>query len=158
MNLKDQKLLTIFGIRSNDAGENFVVMEYVAGPSLAGVLEKYPNGMPINEVRAWLKGLVEGVDYLHDHGVVHRDLKPANLFLEEGVVKIGDYGLSKMISTGQGSDHSEGIGPCHYMAPEISTGKYHKPIDIYAIGVVLFEMLTGHVPFEGETVGEVLMK
>jgi serine/threonine protein kinase len=158
MNLKCPNLLTIYDIRSNDAGETFVVMEYVSGPSLAGVLEKYPNGMPVNEIRAWLKGLVEGVDYLHDHGIVHRDLKPANLFLEEGVVKIGDYGLCKIISTQQGSEHSESIGTCHYMAPEISTGKYHKPIDIYAIGVLLFEMLTGRVPFEGETVGEVLMK
>ena len=158
MNLKCLNLLTIYDIRSNDAGETFVVMEYVSGPSLAGILEKYPNGMPIHEIRAWLKGLVEGVDYLHDHGIVHRDLKPANLFFEEGVVKIGDYGLSKIISNQQGSEHSESIGTCHYMAPEISTGKYHKPIDIYAIGVILFEMLTGRVPFEGETVVEVLMK
>ncbi len=158
MNLKCQNLLTIYDIRSNDSGETFVVMEYVAGPSLAAVLEKYPNGMPVNEVRAWLKGLVEGVDYLHDHGIVHRDLKPANLFLEEGIVKIGDYGLAKIVSPQQGSEHSESIGTCHYMAPEISTGKYHKPIDVYAIGVILYEMLTGGVPFEGETVGEVLMK
>ena len=158
MNLKCQNLLTIYDIRPNDSGETFVVMEYVSGPSLAGVVEKYPNGMPINEVRAWLRGLVEGVDYLHDHGVVHRDLKPANLFMEDGIVKIGDYGLSKIISDSPGSEHSESIGTCHYMAPEISTGKYHKPIDIYAIGVILFEMITGRVPFEGESVGEILMK
>ena len=114
--------------------------------------------MPLPEVRAWLKGLVDGVAYLHDHGIVHRDLKPANLFMEEGVVKIGDYGLSKMITSQAASNHSESIGTCHYMAPEISTGKYNKPIDIYAIGVILFELITGRVPFEGETVGEVLIK
>ena len=96
--------------------------------------------------------------YLHDHGIVHRDLKPANLFMEEGIVKIGDYGLAKLITPSQGTEHSESIGTCHYMAPEIASGKYHKPIDIYAIGVILYEMLTGRVPFEGETVGEVLMK
>ena len=158
MNLKCPNLLTIFDIRGNDAGETFVVMEYVAGNSLAGVLDRYPTGMPENEIRVWLKGLVEGVDYLHDHGVIHRDLKPANLFMEEGIVKIGDYGLAKLISPQQGSEHSESIGTCYYMAPEISTGKYHKPIDIYAIGVILHEMLTGSVPFTGETVGEVLMK
>ena len=114
--------------------------------------------MPLAEVRPWLKGLVEGVAYLHDHGIVHRDLKPANLFMEEGIVKIGDYGLAKLITPSQGTEHSESIGTCHYMAPEIASGKYHKPIDIYAIGVILYEMLTGRVPFEGETVGEVLMK
>jgi len=158
MNLKSPNLITIYDLKSNEAGDTFVIMEYVAGPSLANILAQHPAGLPINEVRTWLKGLVEGVAYLHDHGIVHRDLKPANLFMEQGVVKIGDYGLSKLITQSQRTGHSESIGTCHYMAPEISTGKYHKPIDIYAMGVILFEMLTGRVPFDGETVGEVLMK
>ena len=158
MNLKCPNLLAIHDIKANESGDTFVIMEYVAGPSLSTVLAQYPDGMPEAEVRDWLKGLVDGVAYLHDHGIVHRDLKPANLFMEEGVVKIGDYGLSKMISSQAASHHSESIGTCHYMAPEISTGKYNKPIDIYAIGVILFEMITGRVPFEGETVGEVLIK
>ena len=158
MNLKCPNLLTIFDMKTSDAGDTFVVMEYVAGPSLASVLKQYPAGLPLAEVRHWLKGLVEGVAYLHDHGIVHRDLKPANLFMEEGIVKIGDYGLAKLITPSQGTEHSESIGTCHYMAPEIGSGKYHKPIDIYAMGVILYEMLTGRVPFEGETVNEVLMK
>ena len=78
--------------------------------------------------------------------------------MEEGIVKIGDYGLAKLITPSQGTEHSESIGTCHYMAPEIGSGKYHKPIDVYAMGVILYEMLTGRVPFEGETVNEVLMK
>ncbi len=158
MNLKCPNLLTIFDLKDSDAGDAFVVMEYVAGPSLASVLKQYPGGMPPAEVRRWLKGLVEGVAYLHDHGIVHRDLKPANLFMEEGIVKIGDYGLAKLITPSQGTEHSESIGTCHYMAPEIGSGKYNKPIDVYAMGIILYEMLTGHVPFDGETVNEVLMK
>ena len=158
MNLKCPNLLTIFDLKTSDAGDTFVVMEYVAGPSLASVLKQYPGGLPLAEVRHWLKGLVEGVAYLHDHGIVHRDLKPANLFMEEGIVKIGDYGLAKLITPSQGTEHSESIGTCHYMAPEIGSGKYNKPIDVYAIGVILYEMLTGRVPFDGETVNEVLMK
>jgi FtsH-binding integral membrane protein len=133
-------------------------MEYVAGPSLANALRDHPDGLPLDEARHWMKGLVEGVAYLHDHGLVHRDLKPANLFMEEGTVKIGDYGLAKLITASHGSEHSESIGTCHYMAPEIGSGKYHKPIDVYAMGVILFEMLTGRVPFDGESVNEVLMK
>jgi hypothetical protein len=158
MNLKCPNLLTIFDLKTSDSGDTFVVMEYVAGPSLASVLKQYPHGMPLTEVRHWLKGLVDGVAYLHDHGIVHRDLKPANLFMEEGIVKIGDYGLAKLITPSQGTDHSESIGTCHYMAPEIGSGKYHKPIDVYAMGVIIYEMLLGKVPFEGETVNEVLMK
>ncbi|WP_154673901.1 serine/threonine-protein kinase, partial [Singulisphaera acidiphila] len=158
MNLKCPNLLTIHDLKSSDAGDSFVIMEYVAGPSLANVLAQHPEGLPPQEVRAWLKGLIDGVAYLHDHGIVHRDLKPANMFMEEGIVKIGDYGLAKLINASQDTGHSESIAPCHYMAPEIASGKYQKPIDVYAIGVILYEMLTGRVPFEGESVGEILMK
>jgi hypothetical protein len=158
MNLKCPNLLTVYDLKANNSGDSFVIMEYVSGPSLASVLQQYPRGMPLHEVRHWLKGLVEGVAYLHDHGIVHRDLKPANLFMEEGIVKIGDYGLAKLITPSHGTEHSESIGTCHYMAPEIGSGKYHKPIDVYAIGVILYEMITGRVPFDGETVNEVLMK
>jgi serine/threonine protein kinase len=158
MNLKCPNLLAIHDIKTNDTGDTFVIMEFVAGLSLSSVLAQYPDGMPEGEIRAWLKGLVDGVAYLHDHGIVHRDLKPANLFMEEGVVKIGDYGLCKMISSERASNHSESVGTCHYMAPEIRNGKYNKPIDIYAMGVILFEMITGRVPFEGETAAEVLLK
>ena len=158
MNLKCPNLLAIFDMKTNDSGDTFVVMEYVAGASLANVLRQHAGGLPLADVRQWLKGLVEGVAYLHDHGIVHRDLKPANLFMEDGIVKIGDYGLAKLITPSQGTEHSESIGTCHYMAPEIGSGKYHKSIDIYAMGVILYEMLTGRVPFDGETVNEVLMK
>jgi serine/threonine protein kinase len=158
MNLKSPHLITVFDLKTNEAGDTFVVMEYVAGPSLATILQSYPKGLPPQALRMWLKGLVDGVSYLHDHGIVHRDLKPANLFLEEGVVKIGDYGLSKSMTGTQEPGHSQSVGTCHYMAPEISSGKYHKAIDTYAIGIILYEMITGRVPFDGESVGEVLMK
>mgnify|MGYP001051936100 CR=1 FL=1 len=158
MNLKHPNLLTIFDLKTNEGGDCFVVMEYVAGPSLADVLRKRPDGLPADEVRHWLRGLVEGVAYLHDHGVVHRDLKPANLFMEEGIVKIGDYGLAKLMTASRGDDHSQSIGTCQYMAPEIGSGRYGRPIDVYAVGVILHEMLVGRVPFDGETVNEILMK
>ena len=74
------------------------------------------------------------------------------------MVKIGDYGLSKFISCSRRSGQTESVGTVHYMAPEIANGRYGREIDIYALGIILFEMLTGHVPFEGESVGEVLMK
>ena len=111
MNLKCPNLLTIFDLKSNDEGDSFVVMEYVAGPSLASVLKQHPQGLPPHEVRHWLKGLVEGVAYLHDHGVVHRDLKPANLFIEEGTVKIGDYGLAKLITPSHGTSTPRASAP-----------------------------------------------
>src|SRR5512145_2909053 len=106
----------------------------------------------------WIHGIGAGVAYLHDRGIVHRDLKPGNIFCDEGVVKVGDYGLSKFISCSRRSGHTESIGTVHYMAPEVANGRYGKEIDVYALGIILFEMLTGRVPFDGESVGEVLMK
>src|SRR5436190_18758068 len=102
--------------------------------------------------------MARGVACLHSHGIVHRDLKPGNIFLENGTVKVGDYGLCKFISSSQHTAQTQSVGTVHYMAPEISTGNYNKQIDIYAAGVILYEMLTGHVPFEGESAGEILMK
>jgi hypothetical protein len=105
-----------------------------------------------------MRGMCAGVTYLHDHGIVHRDLKPGNIFSDEGTVKIGDYGLAKFISCSRRSGQTESVGTVHYMAPEIANGRYGREIDTYALGIILFEMLTGRVPFEGESVGEVLMK
>ena len=102
--------------------------------------------------------MAKAVGYLHDHGIVHRDLKPGNIFLENGILKIGDYGLCKFISSSQRTAQTQSVGTVYYMAPEISTGNYNKQIDIYAAGIVLYEMLTGRVPFEGESAGEILMK
>src|SRR5690606_4138586 len=117
-----------------------------------------PNGMPIDEVLRWFDGMAAGVSYLHDHGIVHRDLKPGNIFLDGDIVKIGDYGLSKFISCSRRSGQTESVGTFHYMAPEIGKGRYGREIDVYALGIILFEMLTGRVPFEGESSQEIIMK
>lgn len=158
LNLKHPDLLSVFDLRTDDRGDNWVVMEYVTGDCLEAVLAAHPQGMPVDDALAWLHGIGAGVGYLHDHGIVHRDLKPGNIFSDEGIVKIGDYGLSKFISCSRRSGQTESIGTIHYMAPEIANGRYGKEIDIYALGVILYEMLTGHLPFEGESVGEILMK
>ena len=158
LNLKHPNLLDLYDIRQDAHGDTWVVMEYVAGDCLENVLAVHPGGLPSSEVLTWIHGIGAGLAYLHDRGIVHRDLKPGNVFSDEGIVKIGDYGLSKFISCSRRSGHTESIGTVHYMAPEVATGRYGKEIDIYALGVMLYEMLTGRVPFDGESVGEVLMK
>ncbi len=158
LNLKHPNLVGVYDIRSDGLDDQWVIMEYVSGESLEDAIARYPNGMPIDQVLGWMRGICAGVAYLHDHGIVHRDLKPGNIFLDEGTVKIGDYGLAKFISCSRRSGQTESVGTVHYMAPEIANGRYGREIDTYALGIILFEMLTGTVPFEGESVGEVLMK
>jgi hypothetical protein len=158
LNLKHPNLVALYDLRKDTDGNSWVVMEYISGEPLNVVLGRHPDGLPRELAREWFLGLARAVGHLHDHGIVHRDLKPGNVFLENGTVKVGDYGLSKSISTSQRSAQTMSVGTVHYMAPEISTGNYNKQIDTYAAGIILYEMLTGHVPFEGESAGEILMK
>ncbi len=158
MNLKSHHLVTIFDVKYNEKKQPFVLMEYIAGPSLADLIDDSPEGLGPEKTAFFLREIAKGLSYLHDHGIVHRDLKPANIFYENGSVKIGDYGLSKAISADHHQSQTVTVGTVHYMAPEVGAGKYDRSIDIYAMGVVVFEMLTGRVPFKGDTPSEILMK
>lgn len=158
LNLKHPNLVHLYDLRTSARGEPWVVMEYVSGEPLSMVLNRYSKGVPVELARQWFIELARAISYLHEHGIVHRDLKPANIFLERGILKVGDYGLAKSISASAGGAHTHSVGTVHYMAPEISNGNYSKQVDIYACGVLLYEMLCGHVPFEGDTAGEILMK
>lgn len=158
INLKSPHLVTIFDVKKNAEGEYFIVMEYVSGPSLRDLLVAEPQGLGPQKAAFFIREIAKGLGYLHDRGIVHRDLKPGNIFYEEGYVKIGDYGLSKSISVSRHSAQTASVGTVHYMAPEVGSGNYHRGIDIYAMGVILYEMLLGKVPFEGSSMGEVLMK
>ncbi len=158
INLKNPHLVSVYDVRKNDAGEYFIIMEYISGPSLRDLLVAEPHGLGVQKAAFLFKGIGEGLSYLHDRGIVHRDLKPGNIFYDDGYVKIGDYGLSKFISLSRHSAHTSSVGTVHYMAPEVGSGHYTKGIDIYAVGVMLYEMLVGKLPFEGSSMGEVLMK
>lgn len=163
-NLKSPHLVTIFNIEQNELKEWFVIMEYVAGPTLRDLLSNSANfggTAPIDQDRQqtaafFLREIAKGLVQLHDRGIVHRDLKPGNIFFDEGFVKIGDYGLSKLAASPD-SRHTT-VGTVYYMAPEVGTGIYSKSVDIYSLGIILFEMLTGHVPFTGESIFEVVAK
>ena len=158
LNLKHANLVSLYDMRTDPQTDHWVVMEYISGEPLSAVLSRHPQGLPKELAQQWFVALAKAVGYLHDHGIVHRDLKPANIFVENGVLKVGDYGLCKFISGSQRNAQTQSVGTVHYMAPEISTGNYNKQIDIYASGIILYEMLTGRVPFEGESAGEILMK
>jgi hypothetical protein len=158
MNLKNPHLVTIFDVRYNEQQRPFVIMEYVSGPSLADLLAESPKGLGAQKAAYFLREIAKGLTFLHECGIVHRDLKPGNIFYEAGYVKIGDYGLSKAMTPSCHSGQTMTVGTVHYMAPEIGAGSYDKSIDIYALGVLLYEMLRGSPPYSGSSVGEILMK
>ena len=165
LNLRHPNLVSVYDIRYDADQQGWIVMEFIEGESLRDQLDRnttlpvhaYERGDP-NRVVPVFAQMVAGVTYLHDQGIVHRDLKPANIFIERGLAKIGDYGLSKYISSSRRAGQTESVGTFHYMAPEIGKGEYGKEIDIYSLGIILYEMLTGTVPFDGESTQEILLK
>jgi serine/threonine protein kinase len=158
LNLKHPNLVALYDVKVDDHGQPWVVMEYIAGETLNALLNRNPRGLPLELIHQWFPSLCRAVNYLHEHGIVHRDLKPANIFIEQGILKIGDYGLSKSISSSHRQAQTCSVGTVHYMAPEISSGNYDKSVDVYALGVLFYEMLTGHPPFDGESAQEIMMK
>ena len=158
LNLKHPNLVSLFDVTRHRDGSHWIVMEYIPGHTLREVLNRHPDGLSDAEVRRWFGQVCRGVSHLHQNGLVHRDLKPGNLFDDASAVKVGDYGLSKFVSTSHRGGHTESIGTFHYMAPEVGRGIYGPGVDVYALGVVLFELVTGRVPFDGDSHHEIVVK
>ncbi len=139
-------------------GHWYFSMEYVAGGTLAHRLEAGP--LPATAAATWIELVARATHHAHSRGIVHRDLKPANILLAIDVPKITDFGLAKRL--GADTDHTatgEVIGTPTYMAPEQAQGHSDAigpACDVYALGAVLYEALTGRPPFKGHTVLETL--
>lgn len=142
--------------RMYDLGEEgltyFITMEYVPGEDLKSFIRRSGH---INEAKAVLlaKQICQGLAEAHHWGVIHRDLKPQNIMIDrEGNAKIMDFGISRTTSGPGITETGVIIGTPEYMSPEqVEAGETDQRSDIYALGVILYEMTTGHVPFEGET-------
>lgn len=132
---------------------NYVVTEYVEGSSLASRVGKGKT-LPESEALRIMSRLCEAVDYLHRQGVVHYDLKPGNVMLcADGSIRLIDFGLAHALVKGRFalSAPAPAIGTSDYVAPEqIRRKRGRRSVDIYALGSILYEMLTGHPPFEGD--------
>ena len=114
---------------------DYTLKEYIDDKMLSDSFEQ--------RIGFW-KQMVEGVKYIHSQGIIHRDIKPSNIFFLNGCVKIGDFGLSKNISSfALQISKSIEIGCGHYRAPEVDSGEYDQSIDIYSLGIILLEMLLG---------------
>jgi serine/threonine protein kinase len=134
--------------------QSYLALELVEGGTLAARLTGKPQ--PARRCAEWLEVLARAVHYAHEHGIVHRDLKPANVLLTpDGVPKITDFGVAKRLRAGPGETlEGDVIGTAEYMAPEQAAGKVDEigpASDIYSLGIILYEMLTGHVPLQGPT-------
>jgi tRNA A-37 threonylcarbamoyl transferase component Bud32 len=131
----------------------YLVMRYVEGGALSDLLRQHPQGLPLAEVARLIGQIASALDYAHEAGVIHRDIKPSNVLLDQsGNVLLTDFGIAKIAEATVQLTGSGIIGTPAYMSPEQGTGRELTPAtDVYSLGVVLFEMLTGRVPFQAET-------
>lgn len=136
----------------NEEGRAYIVMEYVTGPTLAGELDR-EGRFPEHEVAEIGVQLCDALRAAHEAGVVHRDIKPANVLLDEGRARITDFGIAHAVGDTLTDDVVRGT--VSYLAPEqLSGGEVDHRADLYALGILLYELATGRRPFAGETATE----
>lgn len=147
-----------------DVGEQgntaYVVMEYIAGRTLEQMLTPDAAAVPRDEAIRILKEAARALDYAHEKGVVHRDVKPANIMVQpDGAVKIADFGIAKVLQGSTVTHTAAMIGSPHYMAPEQLKGEsVSGATDQYALATVAYSLLTGHKPFESDTMASLMAR
>ena len=146
-----------------DAGQEgetqFLVMEYVKGMDLKRYIQtQYP--IPYDRIVDIMQQILSAVTLAHQHRIIHRDLKPQNILIDEsGTVKITDFGIAVALSETSITQTNSMLGSVHYLSPEQARGSMAtNQSDIYAIGIILYEMLTGKVPFDGESAVTIALK
>lgn len=146
-----------------DVGEEndmqYIVMEYIKGMDLKDYIKnQFP--IPYRKVLDIMGQILSAVDYAHQNHLIHRDLKPQNILMDEnGVVKITDFGIAVAVSQSSITQTNTLLGSVHYLSPEQARGSMAtNQSDIYSLGIILYELLTGHVPFDGESAVSVALK
>jgi serine/threonine-protein kinase len=148
-----------FGL-DEPTGRHYIVMEYIRGQSAAEILRER-SILPVSEALAIVAHACRGLDYAHRNGVVHRDIKPGNLLRsEEGIVKVADFGIARNIGD-ESSITQVGsvLGTAAYLAPEQAHGEEAGPrADLYGLGVVTYQALSGRLPYEANSLTELALK
>jgi serine/threonine protein kinase len=139
--------------------QHYIVMEYIDGQSCAEILRDR-GWLPVEETLPIILGACAGLDYAHRKGVVHRDVKPGNLLLGvDHTVKLADFGIAKATEQSSITQVGSVLGTAAYLAPEQGRGEEAgPPADIYALGVVTYQLLSGRLPFEGSSLTELAIK
>ncbi len=141
------------------SGRHFIVMEYIEGQSCAEILRD-DGWVAVEEAVAIIEQACEGLHYAHRHGVVHRDVKPGNLLrAREGEVKLADFGIAKATEQSSITQVGSVLGTAAYLAPEQARGEEAGPrADLYALGVVAYQLISGRLPYEASSLTELALK
>ena len=142
-----------------DDGNFYIVMEYVDGKNLKQLIKRRTK-LSLTEVVDIMKQLTDGISHAHDSFIIHRDIKPQNmLILDNGLVKLTDFGIAVALNSTQLTQTNSVMGSVHYLPPEQAAGKGATfKSDIYSLGIMMYELITGKLPFRGENAVEIALK
>lgn len=155
--LSHPNIVAVYDVSHNDNVE-YIVMELVDGITLKQYMER-KGVVAWKEVVHFTKQISKALAHAHERGIIHRDIKPQNIMLlRDGTIKVGDFGIAALENEVY-ENNGEAIGSIHYIAPEQARGECPDArSDIYSLGVVMYEMLTGELPFNGNTLGEIAVQ
>ena len=157
-NLSHPNIVEVYDVGEED-GNYYIVMEYIEGKTLKQLLQKR-GALTLPEVIDIMSQLTDGLAHAHEAYIIHRDIKPQNIMIEDnGMIKITDFGIAMALNSTQLTQTNSVMGSVHYLPPEQANGKGSTiKSDIYSLGILMYELLTGSVPFKGDTAVEIALK
>lgn len=148
--LNHQNIATVYNFMYQD-GQYFLVMEFVPGQPLNKILEER-GSLPVAEALPLLRNILKGLEHAHQFGIIHRDIKPANIMITHSGLKLMDFGIARILQQARQTQAGRMVGTLEYMSPEHLQGlETDARTDIYSVGIVAYELLTGHLPFKKDT-------
>ena len=150
--LSHPNIVSVYDV-SRSSELEYIVMELIDGITLKQYMSKKGNKLNWREALHFVTQITKALGHAHSRGIIHRDIKPHNVMvLRDGSVKVADFGIARLMSGGQSTLTQEALGSVHYISPEQARGSHiDARSDLYSAGVVLYEMITGRLPFEGDT-------
>lgn len=155
--LSHPNIVSVYDV-SHTAGVEYIVMELIEGVTLMQYMQK-KGALSWKEAAHFSTQIAKALEHAHSKGIVHRDIKPQNIMiLRDGTIKVADFGIAALESA-QEQRSDQTVGSVHYIAPEQARGETPDTrSDIYSLGVVMYEMLTGQMPYDGETAEQIALK
>lgn len=156
--LSHPNIVEVYDVGEDD-GEYYIVMEYIEGKHLKNLLKKRGK-LTLSEAVDIMLQITDGMACAHDSYIIHRDIKPQNIMiLENGLVKITDFGIAMAMNATQLTQTNSVMGSVHYLPPEQASGQGSTlQSDIYSMGIVMYELITGELPFKGDNAVEIALK
>ena len=157
-NLSHPNIVEVYDV-GEEEGSHYIVMEYIEGKTLKQLLKKRES-LTLTEVIDIMTQLTDGISHAHESYIIHRDIKPQNIMIEDdGRIKITDFGIAMALNATQLTQTNSVMGSVHYLSPEQASGKGATvKSDIYSLGILMYELLTGNVPFKGDNAVEIALK